>query len=135
MQHLQDLAAESCAGICLLHISYEFAKLAVAKHRLRDSSPQSTDSKSDALSMRPRGLLQPSHTPHAPAVNLKRHAQLLVCRSAATTLPNPMLILTRRSFRGLVVEYIVAIDVAQARFPAVACSFCWAGLSYNYCFR
>ena len=86
MQHLQDLAAESCAGICLLHISYEFSKLAVAKHRLRDSSPQSTDSKSDALSMRPRGLLQPSHMPHVPAVNLKRHAQLLVCRAAATTL-------------------------------------------------
>ena len=36
--------------------------------------------------MRPRGLLQQSHTPHAPAVNLKRHAQFLVCRSAATTL-------------------------------------------------
>ena len=86
MQHLQDLAAESCAGICLLHISYEFSKLAVAKHRLRDSSPQSTGSKSDALSMRPWRLLQPSHAPHAPAVNWKRHAQLLVCRSAATTL-------------------------------------------------
>ena len=36
--------------------------------------------------MSPRGLLQQSHTPHAPPVNLKRHAQLLVCRSAATTL-------------------------------------------------
>ena len=83
MQRLQYFAAESCTGVCLLHISYEFSKLAVAKHRLRDSSPKSTDSKSDALSM---GLLQPSHAPHAPAVNLKRHAQLLVCRSAATTL-------------------------------------------------
>ena len=29
------------------------------------------------------------------------------------------------SISGLVVEYIVAIDVTGVRFPADACSFCW----------
>jgi hypothetical protein len=43
MQHLQDLPGESCAGICLMHSAYEFAKLAVAEHALRDSSPRSSD--------------------------------------------------------------------------------------------
>jgi len=45
MQPLQDLAGESCAGICLVHTVYELAKLAGAKLFLRDSSPQSSDSK------------------------------------------------------------------------------------------
>jgi hypothetical protein len=38
MQHMQDLVGETCAGICLMHSTYEFAKLADAKHALRGSS-------------------------------------------------------------------------------------------------
>jgi hypothetical protein len=43
MQHLQDLAGASCAGMSLMHSAFELAKLAVAKHPLRDSNPQSSD--------------------------------------------------------------------------------------------
>ena len=50
-----------------------------------------------------------------------------LCVSAA-------LILSRRNISGLAVEYIVAIDMAGARFPAGEFSCCCASLPHNYCF-
>jgi hypothetical protein len=72
MQNLHDLAGKSCAGICLMHSAYEFAKLAVANRPLRESSEQCSDNKSDDLSSRPRRLLQQSNThPNHPCCKLE----------------------------------------------------------------
>ena len=86
MQHLQDLAGASCEGMRLMHSAFEFAKLAVAKHPLQTRTRNLRIRSPTPCPLGQGGCCSKPYTPAAPDVNLKRHAQLLVCRSAAKIL-------------------------------------------------